>query len=350
MGEATADKVRVQGHMISRDPLIFWGPSDMPYPAGPGSSLGPFIGNRRAWFLLSPAWTREEEGLVEHDIAHFAALRALYPEHRYIVLCNTAAELENYRKRGQPAVITNAGMFTDERKYYVPKRAPKQFDAIYNATFAPYKQHHLCTGIASLGLIYHRYAQLGDQASHPDQVRAMLKHATFINELGGEFRYLSSDEIVTWLGRSHVALCLSAVEGHMQACTEYLLCGVPVVSIPNIGGRDWVLDPAYSIEAEPTPEAVAAAVQKLKGRKLDPNKIRAGVIAKLKSSRLRLLQLIAAIYQEENVPLPEADWVRIFRFSFWPHKTAADLLAEQAVSETMRGGETAIATSAPGRA
>jgi hypothetical protein len=141
-----------------------------------------------------------------------------------------------------------------------------------------------------------------------------------------------------WLARSHVGLCLSAVEGHMQACTEYLLCGLPVVSIPNKGARDLVLDPAYSIEAEPTPAAVAAAVQALKARQLDPHRIRAAAIAKLKPNRMRLLQLIAMIHREENVPFPdEADWVRIFRLSLWPYKTVAALLAEDAVSETRRG-------------
>jgi glycosyltransferase involved in cell wall biosynthesis len=338
MDSKAADEVRVQGHLISREPLIFWGASDIPYLAGPGSTLGPFIGDRRAWFLITPGWTREDQYLFEKDIEHFAELRALYPEHRHIMLCNTTAELENYRRANQPAIVANAGMFTDERRFVVSPPEPKRFDAIYNATFAPYKQHHLCTAIASLGLIYHRYSRLGDRVDYPDEVRAMLPEATYINELDGEFRHLAIDEITGWLARSHVGLCLSAVEGHMQACTEYLLCGLPVVSIPNKGARDLVLDPAYSIEAEPTPAAVAAAVQALKARQLDPHRIRAAAIAKLKPNRMRLLQLIAMIHREENVPFPdEADWVRIFRLGLWPYKTVAELLAEEAISETRRG-------------
>jgi hypothetical protein len=65
---------------------------------------------------------------------------------------------------------------------------------------------------------------------------------------------------------------------------------------------------------------------------------------------MRLLQLIAMIYREENVPFPdEADWVRFFRLSLWPYKTVAELLAEEAISETRRGdGVPAPAAAAAG--
>ena len=52
-------KDRVTGLLISRDPLIVWGWSNPPDLAGPGTSLAPHVGNRRAYFLFSPAWTRE---------------------------------------------------------------------------------------------------------------------------------------------------------------------------------------------------------------------------------------------------------------------------------------------------
>jgi hypothetical protein len=348
MDETSARNTRVFGHLISREPLIVWGPSDMPYLAGPGSTLGPLIGNRRAWFLITPAWSREDEGLFQKDIEHFAGLRALYPEHRHIVLCNMPGELENYRKAGQPAIVANAGIFIDEWKFHIPKQEPKRFDAIYNAKLAPYKQHELCANIEKLGLIYHRQGEFDDPVSYPARVRALLPQAIYINDLDGEFRHLVADEIVGWLGRSHVGLCLSAIEGHMQACTEYLLCGLPVVSIPNLGGRDRMLDPAYSIETEPTPEAVARAVQTLKARRLDPYRIRAAVLEKRRSDRARLFQLIVAIYREENIPFPaDADWSRLFRLKLWPHKSAADLLAETAIAET-RTGQVAMAHAPAG--
>ncbi|MEX1107767.1 MAG: glycosyltransferase, partial [Dongiaceae bacterium] len=158
--------------------------------------------------------------------------------------------------------------------------------------------------------------------------------ASFVNESKGGYRNLSSEEIVRYIGRSHVGLCLSQMEGQMRACAEYLLCGVPVVTTPNVGGRNRQLDPSYSIMADPTPEAVARAVANLKEKQLDPHFIRRAVMSRLKPDRMRLLQLIAAIYRDEGMPLPDADWVQLFRRGTFPRKLPDELMAETAVAET----------------
>jgi glycosyltransferase involved in cell wall biosynthesis len=252
------------------------------------------------------------------------------------VLCNTPQELERFGKAGQPAIVCSANVFIDESVFDIPSSEPKIYDAIYNAALAPYKRHELCTGIDSLALIYHRFAEpVADRPTYPDEVRAMLPKAAFVNESNGQYRNLSSGEIVRYLGRSHVGLCLSQMEGQMRACAEYLLCGLPVVTTPNVGGRNRQLDPAYSIVADPTPEAIARAVSEMKEKKLDPHFIRRAAMSRLKPDRMRLLQLIAAIYRDESVPFPaDADWIQLFRRGTFPRKTPDGLFAEQAVAET----------------
>ncbi|MDZ4734965.1 MAG: hypothetical protein SGJ07_01330 [Rhodospirillaceae bacterium] len=331
----------VFGTIFSREPLILWGPSNPPYLAALGTTLASRIGNRRAWFLISLSYTREIKPTLEADLEHFAMLRAQYPEHRHVVLCNTPKELENYRDAGQAAIVCSANVFIDESVFDIPPPEPKQFDAVYNAALAPYKRHELCTGIDSLALIYHRFADLvADRPTYPDEVRAMLPKATFVNDTEGTYRNLASAEIVRLVGRSHVGLCLSQMEGQMRACAEYLLCGVPVVTTPNVGGRNRQLDPSYSIMADPTPEAVARAVATLKEKRLDPHFIRRAVMTRLKPDRVRLLQLIAAIYRDEGIPLPEADWIQLFRRGTFPRKLPDELLAEIAVAETRAAAPT----------
>jgi glycosyltransferase involved in cell wall biosynthesis len=325
----------VTGSLVSRDPLIVWGPSLPPELAGPGTSLAPYIGNRRAYFLISPSWTREIDNLVSADIEHFAALRARWPEHRHIMLCNTRMELENYKKAGCPSIVCTANAFLNENTFDIaPNRRP-EFDAIYNAQLVPFKRHELCTGIDSLALIYHRYSDPEKAAGYPDRVRAMLPRATFVNELDGPFRLLKEAEVAAWLGRARVGLILSKVEGQNRATAEYLLCGLPVVSTPNIGGRNRVLHPDYSIEAEPDPRAVAEAVARLIARRLDPRLIRRGVLGRLEADRKRLIQLIAAIFDAEGRAFPaDADWRELFRRGAWPVHTVERLFAGTAVAET----------------
>ncbi|MEX0808422.1 MAG: glycosyltransferase [Dongiaceae bacterium] len=325
----------VFGLMVSREPLILWGPSNPPYLAALGTTLAERVGNRRAWFLISLSYTREIDPPLKADLEHFAELRARYPEHRHVVLCNTPQELERYGKAGQAAIVCSANVFIDESVFDIPPPEPKIYDAVYNAALVPYKRHALCTGIDSLALIYHRFADLiADRPTYPAEVRAMLPKASFVNESKGVYRNLTSEDIVRYLGRSHIGLCLSQMEGQMRACAEYLLCGVPVVTTPNVGGRNRQLDSSYSIMADPTPESVARAVHELKERKLDPHFIRRGAMARLKPDRMRLLQLIAAIYRDEGMPLPEADWIQLFRRGTFPRKSPDEVMAETAIAET----------------
>jgi glycosyltransferase involved in cell wall biosynthesis len=120
----------------------------------------------------------------------------------------------------------------------------------------------------------------------------------------------------------------------MRAAVEYLLCGLPVVSTPSIGGRERVLDPAWSKIVEPTPEAVAGAVAELIARPIDPTRIRLGTFEKLRPDRIRLLKLIAAIHESEGVSFPrQAPWERLFRIGTWPVALATDVLEGPAIAD-----------------
>jgi glycosyltransferase involved in cell wall biosynthesis len=70
----------------------------------------------------------------------------------------------------------------------------------------------------------------------------------------------------------------SAEEGACYACTEYLLCGLPVVTTPSLGGRHVWLNANNSITVDASPEAVAQgvqqAMQKLEAGEFDSARIR----------------------------------------------------------------------------
>ncbi|MDZ4734963.1 MAG: hypothetical protein SGJ07_01320 [Rhodospirillaceae bacterium] len=329
------------GFTVSREPAIYWGPSADKYPLGLASTAAELVSNRRAWFLISPSWHREDINGVRGDLEHVRAAAARWPQHRHIFLAATRSALENYRAVGLPAIVCSSNVFVDETIFEPVPSEPKRFDAIYNAVFGRYKRHELCRDIASLGLIYHRYPYfLANEADHVARIRTELAHATFINEIDGAYRQFRLRELPIWLARARVGLCLSGHEGPMRACAEYLYCGLPVVTTPSIGGRDRMLNPAFSIEAEPTPESVAQAVAALIARRVEPAAVRAAAIAAVQPDRMRLVQLIAAIFREENVPFPEeADWIQLFRRGAWPFKMPDILMTEQPVATTRRKPE-----------
>jgi hypothetical protein len=324
------------GIPISRDPMIFWGPGANEYPLGLGSKIAERLGNRRAYFFISPSWHREDAQSVAGDLALVRAAQARHPEHRFLFLVSTRSELNNYRKVGLPAAVCIKTAFVDETVFDILPESKKRFAAIYNAAMAPYKRHELCSEVEDLGLLYYRHEYfLKHEADHVARVLRLLARATFINELDGNYRQLLSTEVPAWLNQARVGLCLSPQEGSMRASIEYLYCGLPVVSTPNIGGRNRLSDPAYWIEAEPTAPAVAAAVRTLLARNIDPKIVRQGAIEKIRPDRIRLINLIAAIFAEEGVRFPkDADWTQLFRRGTWPFKTEEMLFSETPVAET----------------
>jgi glycosyltransferase involved in cell wall biosynthesis len=330
-----AHETRVAGLLVARDPFIFWGPSAPTQRIGPASVLAPHIGNRRVWFLIRLSWNRESEESIGADAAELDALRARYPEHRHIILCNTQRELELYRARNIPGIVCSTLAFVDETQFDIAPVPVREFDAVYTAALVPFKRHELCRDLASLALIYHRYHPAGVQeAGYPERVRAMLPQATFVNELDGDFRMLPPREVAAWINRARIGLCLSEAEGAMRAAAEYMLCGLPVVSTPSIGGRDRILDPDFSRIVAPEPDAVAAAVRELIDRAIDPRYIRSRTFERLRPDRLRVLQLIATIHAEEGVAFPtDAPWNLLFRRGTWPTASIADALSGPAIAE-----------------
>jgi hypothetical protein len=332
---------RVFGFLVSRNPLIYWGPVSPPHAlAGPGTTLAERIGNRRAYFLIRTIWTHELESYFSDEQAHLAALRDRYPEHRHIFLCNTRVELQLMKNAGIPAILCSSLVYIDETIFNIMPDEQKEFDAVYNAGLVRFKRHELCRDVHSLALLYHQHhPEHLHEPDYPKQLRTKLPHANFINDADGRYRHLSPQEVACWTNRARVGLCLSAAEGAMRVTAEYLLCGLPVVSTPSIGGRDRVLHPAWSRIVDPTPEAVAAAVADMASRLLDPHQIRRGVFELLRPDRIRLVKLIAAIYQAEGTTFPEqAPWNQLFRRGTWPEQSVDTALDEAPLAEQLASG------------
>lgn len=342
MMDATSDALRhppetpVAGFMVAREPLIVWGPNQPKRQAGPASVLADVVGNRRAYFLFALSTSREVGGDFDLDIAEIKRLRGLYPEHRHIALCNTRAEVDRFAAHDVSAILCSALAFVDETRYVPVKNPRKEFDALYIGTLTPVKRHELCRDIESLGLIYHWFgdASLLSQPETLARYGAMLPRARFLNNEDGEHRLFGPEAVCEWINRARVGLCLSAHEGAMLATMEYLLSGIPVVSTPSIGGRDRVLDPRYTLIAEPDASAVAAAVRTLAGRLYDPQAIRKAAFDSMREDRIRLIRLIEAIYREEGVAFPaNAPWLELYRRGAWPMTTVGQMLNSVPIAE-----------------
>jgi hypothetical protein len=289
--------------VLSGDPLISYSGSMPPFPLGLASIAAAALGKRPAWFLISPTWSIEVDGLAlklhEHAVAH----RHDHPGHRLIFIGNAPNEVELLRQHGEAAVLCNKTIHASEHVFRPLDDVPREFDAIYNAQLVRWKRHELSLGIPSCAFLFYRDDL--KQSAAAVEMEIMARHTAipghvFVNALDKDRQpaRLPLPVVNQHLNRACVGLCLSKVEGAMFASTEYLLSGLPIVTTPSQGGRQVYHDAEFCLTVPPDQRSVAEAVQALKARGIARGYIRDRTLQRLKHDRERFMALLNSILEE----------------------------------------------------
>jgi hypothetical protein len=289
--------------VLSGDPLISYSGSTPTFPLGLASIAAAALRNHPAWFLISPTWSIEVDGLAltlhEHAVAH----RHDHPGRRLIFIGNTPNEVEILQRHHEAAFFCNKAIHVSEKVFRPLDGVPLEFDAIYNAQLVPWKRHELSLGIPRCGFLFYRDGVL--RGAGDAEKTIMARHAAipghvFINALDKDRQpaRLPLAAVNRHLNRASVGLCLSEVEGAMFASTEYLLSGLPIVTTPSQGGRQVYHDAEYCLCVPPDPRSVGEAVQALKARGIPRDHIRNRTLQRLNRDRERFMALLNAILEE----------------------------------------------------
>ena len=260
-------------------------------------------GRDHGHYLFQLGWHRETDARVTELTTELQQARTLFPDWTFTFLCNSPQEETLLRDAGLTAILCHQNAFLDERQYRIIPGAQKKFDAIYIARITPFKRHELAAGIKSLRLIGDHFDREKD---HFRRIMALLPLASYR-------RNCFSRRIYREINAARVGLCLSAEEGAMFVSAEYLLCGIPVVSTRNLGGRDTLFPEEFVFHAEDTPNSVAAGVTAMAARQCDPAAVRNGVLKKMELFREVFIRLIQEIYDRENVKRDfRLEWPEVF--------------------------------------
>jgi glycosyltransferase involved in cell wall biosynthesis len=302
--------------VLSREPLIVYAVAApyTPAPLGVASALRKKLARTPATFLLGVHFTMEHRQSIK--LHHYAAVahRTLHPRHRFIVMCNTEAEVAMLRNAGESALFMNHNIFSDPDIFRPMPGREVRYDAVYNGRLSPQKRHHLALKIDTCALIYHR-GGWEDPAFEELVIKRHGREAPghrFINKIGSDGWPvpLSPAQVNETCNEAHVGLCLSDAEGAMYSSMEYLLAGLPIVNTPNLGGRDVYFDPDYCLTVDPHADAVKNAVLELKSRGIPRAYVRERTLEKVKADRERFLNLLADL----GVQLPPD----VGAFKNWP--------------------------------
>jgi glycosyltransferase involved in cell wall biosynthesis len=168
--------------------------------------------------------------------------------------------------------------------FFVPGNLPKLNDAVYAATLAPFKRIELARAIESIHFVtYVTHQKSWDLHSFEPR----LSHATFNRE------FVSKEEVLLQYQKARVGLALSKSEGAMWASVEYLLCGLPVVTTFNRGGRDRYFSEKYVTWCPPDPSRIKDAVRQFVEDPPSPEFIRNQTISRMTEDRYTYLSMLA---------------------------------------------------------
>lgn len=311
--EIAAGDPFIFGGVISAEPFIVLG-KRMPVM---GSHLG-LISYRPDLFencpslsLLTLAHTHEAPSQVRRLVQDLSDLAQRLPLAKVVMLANTEAEVRAFHEAGIKCLLANELIFGEISAYHPPtKPVDKSYDAVYVGRLDPQKRHELATDIKSLLCLYYRTG-----LSVLDKYRTLLPNAVFGNHdfNNNEFRLLTGEHYFEALGSCHVGLCLSLEEGAMRASIEYQLCGLPVVTTPNRGGRDRFLQHGFALTAAPDPQEIAKAVNILKNAEFPASDVRANAVTLIENDRAQFLEDIRdVIFETFGSDSPDLDRFEIF--------------------------------------
>ncbi len=261
---------------------------------------------RRAYFLVTPSWSHENPYLVQQAARLIKKHRKWYGEHQFIYLANTLKELELFQENDVRAIFCNQNTFLDPAIFFPLPHSKKQFRAIYDAAFIPYKRHYLARKVKGLAL--NAYVKKDTARSDIRSIKEGLPHAIWLKDGSATGNvWLSDHEINLFLNEAQVGLCLSAMEGSMYASAQYLMVGLPVVTSQCCGGREIFFDSDFVRYVADDPDDVAEAVDEFCASPPDPMEIRNRTLARFAEHRARLVDLMNSIYYDEGNKVSWAD-------------------------------------------
>src|SRR5207237_4048735 len=81
---------------------------------------------------------------------------------------------------------------------------------------------------------------------------------------------------------------------------EYLLCGLPIVTTENVGGRNWFFTEDCVSFCADTPAAVAEAVRELNARNISREFVRQTALERVRRERLQFFALVDNVFRQHG--------------------------------------------------
>jgi hypothetical protein len=202
-------------------------------------------------------------------------------EFNIVILANSLEEKIFFEKKVRCDVLfCNHNAFLDEKKYTIYNSIKQKYDLVIDSAFHEYKNVNIAKKIQNtLHIGYFKYIKRNSD----DKV--IPNFGILANFKDSEYKRLDKHLINIHYNQSLMGGLFSECEGACFASSQYLLTGLPVISIKSVGGRDIWYNEHNSIICENNEDSVYEAVE------LSKSKIISGEFNREKIRDLHLKQM-----------------------------------------------------------
>jgi hypothetical protein len=177
---------------------------------------------------------------------------------------------------------------------------PKFYDLVIDSAFHEYKNVEKAKKVENV--LHIGYFKQSIKRPEDKVVPTYGKLANFVN---GEYKLLNTVQINTYYNQSRIGGIFSESEGACFASSQYLLVGLPVVSIKSSGGRDVWYNEYNSVICDNDEDSIYNACQmaqnKLASGEFNREKIRELHLQKMDEHRNTLIEYIKQRVLSEEI-------------------------------------------------
>jgi len=266
-----------------------------------------------AWFLvLIPTFVEEADTRRQLEFV-LKLTRGKIPASRFVCLANDPKDVDLFRRLGMVhSFLCNQNCWLDYNLFTLYPETKKKYDMVINTRpERNVKRPYLAASVHNLAVIK------GALVRPFDYFPLESLQPSYINSEGR----LGIDDVVQIINESWCGGIFSAKEGACYSSSEFLLCGLPVVSTESGGGRNYWYNEDNAIIVEPTEEAVLQAVTKCKEGMLSgryaPTKIRKRHIAESNRQRKLCAEFLQSILPKRLASIDMASQLQsVYRHQF----------------------------------
>jgi hypothetical protein len=217
-------------------------------------------------------------------------------DYNIVLLANSIEEKTFFETTTKRHVLfCNHNAFLNENKFKILGNLPKFYDLVIDSAFHEYKNVEKANKVENV--LHIGYFKFVKRDSDDKVVPSYGKLVNFVN---GEYKLLDKVQINTYYNQSQVGGIFSEYEGACFASSQYLLAGLPVISVKSQGGRDIWYNEYNSVICDNDEDSIynahQLALKKLESGEFNREKIRELHLNQMDEHRNTIIE-----YIKENV-------------------------------------------------